>query len=468
MKHSVLARPTVALVASGLAVALLAGTRVAAQQEKRVDVSVPRATVRDAVRALGDAAGLRLSAADGPVASWPVLLYVRGRPARAVMDDLASFLSVPGEKSIWEAAEGGFRLQQDAVSRAVRLQREQKARAERDRRLKAEFDTLLRLSKLNGAALERERARHPELAATVRDLALWVTILEGLSPEYRRTLLSGTGLAFRIRDLEPAQRQAAEALIAGRGRHRQRRPVPPELGGGHMDWDSERDVPRTPVSFRLTGDPNRPGISIVFITLPGSRSGAHDILHPGLPKELQPPWLREILEQRRQEEEAARRPFLERVKQDPAVNRKITLAGWQDLPDPKQPGKTLKRASDLSAALLQVADQTGLSIIGDYDPCWWDYYTRTDAHEPWGENKWSLTTDLIDVPAWEAMEHIAKYFRVEWEKRGDVLYVRSPRVLYAVLDGIDLLDPPSPPNYWQKLLRTYKPGDRLPGVTYDK
>jgi hypothetical protein len=468
MQHSDLARPTAALVASGLAVALLVGSRGAAQPEKQVDVSVPRATVRDAVRALGDAAGLRLSAADGPVASWPVLLYLRQRSARAAMDDLAAFLSAPGEQSTWEPADGGFRLQQDAGSRAARLQREQKARAHRDQRLKAEFDTLLRLSKLNGAGLERERARYPELVASARDLALWATLLEGLSPDYRRTLLSGTGLAFRVRDLEPAQRQAAEAILAGRGVNKARTSVPPELGGGYYEWRSDRDVPRTPVSFRLTGDPNRPGISVVFIPLPGSRSGAHDLLHPGLPKELEPPWLSEILEQRRREGEAARRPFLERVKQDPALSGKITLTGVLDVPDPKQPGKTMKRYCDLSAALSQVADRTGLSIIGDYDPCWWDYYRRTDAHEPQGEFKRSLTDDLKDVPVWGAMEHIAKYFRVEWEKRGDVLYVRSPRVLNAVLDGIDLLDPPPPPDYWQKLLRTYRPGDRLPGVTYDR
>jgi hypothetical protein len=35
------------------------------------------------------------------------------------------------------------------------------------------------------------------------------------------------------------------------------------------------------------------------------------------------------------------------------------------------------------------------------------------------------------------------------------------------MDKIDVLDPPLLPNYWQILLRTYKPGDRLPGVTYD-
>jgi hypothetical protein len=191
-------------------------------------------------------------------------------------------------------------------------------------------------------------------------------------------------------------------------------------------------------------------------------------LHPSPPAEAdRPEWLKNVLKEREQKEQKARQAFLDTVKGDPQLRTPVTLKALVDVPDPKRPGHTMRRFSDLADTLKQVADQARLSIIGDYDPCWDDYYTRLDLHNPDMRSKQLLRGNMPPMPAWQAMEFVRTHFAVEWEKRGNVLYVRSPRIPYALMDKIDVLDPPLLPNYWQILLRTYKPGDRLPGVTYD-
>jgi hypothetical protein len=193
------------------------------------------------------------------------------------------------------------------------------------------------------------------------------------------------------------------------------------------------------------------------------------VLHPGLPgPEERSPWLAEVVEKRKQNEEAKRRKFIEAARQDPALASKITLTAWIDAPDPNKPGASSKRACDLSATLGQLAEKSGLSIIADYDPCWYDYYASLDPGSTGpGMRKW-LQSDLPEMPVWQALEQIRTYFGVEWEKRGSVLFVRSPRIPYVMMDRIDVINPPTRPNYWQVLLKTYHPGDRIPGVVYDE
>jgi len=163
--------------------------------------------------------------------------------------------------------------------------------------------------------------------------------------------------------------------------------------------------------------------------------------------------------------ESSRAQFLGKVRIDPDLGARVTLRAMVDIRSAK--GKQpIKRFSDLADTLRQLADQTGLSILGDYDPCWDDYYTRIDPYLPDVRMKKLLRDDVVDVPAWKAFEFVADHFDVTWEKHGRLIMVRSPRVGLALSDKIDLLDPAPLPHYWQKVLRTYKPGDRLPNVIY--
>jgi hypothetical protein len=178
--------------------------------------------------------------------------------------------------------------------------------------------------------------------------------------------------------------------------------------------------------------------------------------------------MQEITKERQRKEQQAREKFLRTAKTDPRLTTTVEIKAQIDVPDPQQPGRTMKRFCDLADTLRQIADQTRLSIIGDYDPCWDDYYSRLDAHDPDLRTKQIVRADLPAMPAWQALEYTRSHFEVEWEKIGEVIQVRSERIDYALMDHIDVLDPKPLPSYWQRLMQTYKPGDRLPGVTYDR
>jgi hypothetical protein len=445
-----------------------AAAEPSASPRKRLDFTATRVTLKEATKSLGDAAGCPLRVAES-LAIRPVVLMLRGRTADEAMADLARFVATSPGKCSWtfDTSSGCSTLVEDAANRKARVNKTESQRVSRYRQLISDMETAMRLALLPLSELVRARSRHPELAYTAPRLRRVYGILAGLNTDQRRALLSGKGLSLRIGELPPAEQGYAQAMMGSILSARVS--VPPELGGGHMDWLAERDLPRTPLSIRLAGRPDRPGITVSIAYLPGVRRGARDALHPNPPAEAdRPEWLKDILKERERKEQKARQEFLDTVKGDPQLRTPVTLNAMVDVPDPKRPGRTIKRFSDLADTLTQVADQTRLSIIGDYDPCWDDYYTRLDLHNPDMRSKQLLRGNLPSMPAWQAMEFVRTHFAVEWEKRGSVLYVRSPRIPYALMDKIDVLDPPLLPNYWQILLRTYKPGDRLPGVTYDE
>jgi hypothetical protein len=214
------------------------------------------------------------------------------------------------------------------------------------------------------------------------------------------------------------------------------------------EWNSERDLPKSMLTYRLQGPPDRPGIRFIIPMTPGSGMGWPDLLHPALPSESErPEWMKEALA----DSVASRQERRERVRQqaerDPDLRKPVRVPEWEEIPDPERPSQTMKRrARGLSVTLQQLADQTGLSILADYDPCWDDYYSWLDYHKPGRRMPRYLGDGLEkEKPLWEALEYVRDRFRVEWKKSGKFLVVRSRRVPYAEIDRIDLFDKRRPP-----------------------
>jgi hypothetical protein len=441
---------------AGLAIALLSlGTfsvavqAAGAESRKPISVSVSRAPVAKLLRELGRVAEVPLAAGDPVLGGRPLQLFVRGQPLDAVMQELAAFLATsPGTCSWTEATvdrRAGYRLIENSRSRRERAAMLGRLRDERRRRLEVELGTALTMAGLgqnDRIALYRKR---PELLAWVTAEGSSPRLLSTLSPTQRALLLSGKQLTLPYPEMSPQQQQIVYRMVGGERRMRHTTPRP---GGGSpivMEWQSPRDLPKTALNFRMAGLPDQPGIRVALPVLPGSVCQDPDALHPALPSDEDvPPWMRTILEQQR---DRKRRERLAEAEKDPDLRQKVTLKALRAAADERNPKQTVQKYSDLSACLEQLADETGLCVLGDYDPCWDDYYSWSDIHRPGTRTKAHLMQDVKERPLWEVLGLIEDRFVVSLHKAGKFIRVRSPRVPYAEIDGIDLLDnrPPAPP-----------------------
>jgi hypothetical protein len=409
--------------------------------KRPVDLSVSRVTLADALKALGTEAETPLACTDRGLTGRPVFLFIRKQSLGSVMHHLARFFPTAPGTCRWDRVtvegQSGYRLVEDNSSRNARELALNRLRKSRRERLQAELEEAMRLTQLTPEEFQRVQDQHPEFWDSMSGLRVNYALLASLSPEETSRLLDGKGLNLPYSGLRPEQQRLVFQMV---GDCTMSRPIPGREGE-ELSWSTRKDLPKSTVTLRITGSPERPGIRMSVPTLPGGSVGFPDMLHPGLPAEKeQPEWMRAVATKRREAAEKDREQARETARKDPDLLQKITLTAMVETPDPKQPGKSQKRYADLAMALEQVADRTGLSIVGDYDPCWDDYYSWQDFHMPGNRMKARLDKDMKDVAAWEALEAIAARFKVSWEKRGKFLWVRSPRVLYAMLDGIDLLD----------------------------
>lgn len=452
------------LIASALVLALVAPAQPEPPSglDSSQEFTAARVTLKEALYRFSKVVHTPLQVTEA-LASRPVVIYVREQRPRQAMDEIAWFFAMEPGKCYWaKDAEGSLTLREDSTSRKARSERTAERRNTRMRQLVSELKNGLRLGLLSNEGLSRESGKYPELVWAMPAYRRTYAILAALNPVQRDALLSGRAISVPVGALGAVEKEYAQGMIGGVRKARRR--VPPELGGGWITFVRDRDILTTPLTIRLAGRPDRPGIRVMLRPLPGWQEGVPDLLHPQTPPPGESPdWLREVLTKRGIQARNQRKEFLDRMRRDLQLSKKVTLRAKVEVSDPTQPGGKTLRASDLADSLGQVADQTRLTIIGDYDPCWNDYYSRLDPLEPNNRTKEYVLQDLPEKPAWEVMELIAKRFQVEWGKRGKTIWVRSPRIPYALMDRIDVLDPPPLPTYWQQ----FKPGDQIPGVSYD-
>jgi hypothetical protein len=437
-------------IAGGISLGLPAIANLVAHEarfNRPVSLSSTRVMVGDALRDLGNAAGVPL-VTDQQLANRPFQLFVRRQTANAVMREVAEFLATPPGRCAWEkVTQDGvqtYRLREDARSRQERLLLLRRLRDRRRRQLETDLGSALHLAKLARDELTQVRGRHPELAYSVRSMRGTLGLLGSLPPERLNQVLTGQALNLPYTQMTQYQRRQLHTMAGQRGMRHTIRPRgrPPIV----LHWRAPEDLPRSVLTFRLAGSPDRPGIRVFLPTLPGAGVGWPDALHPPLPDEkAQPEWMRAALEPRRRERETRRRRHQENARQDADLRIKVTLRALRTLPDGKNGRGAVQQPSDLSACLEQIADQARLSVLGDYDHCWDDYYSWQDFSRPGTRTKTILQQDLKDVPVWEALDFLHDRCRVTWEKRGKFIHIRSPRVPYAELDGIDMLEQREPP-----------------------
>jgi hypothetical protein len=430
--------------------------------DEPVTFSVTRVTLAEAVARLGEAAGVPLEVRGRGIAPRPVQLFIREQPLRPVMDEIARFAAEPPGACRWSAATvdgaAGYRLSEDQTSRLARERLHRRLFLERTRRLEASLRLAVQAARLSPEEWEAVRKRR-------EDLAYWrslnrpaLAILTGVPADGIAALFSGRCILLHYQELDDAGKDAIHQIIGGLENGRLTAPIPgrePVV----FDWIRERDLPRSRITFRLAGAPDRPGIWAFIPILPGGGWGDRNLIQPPAridETEKHPPWLLKVVEKRKQEQEQSREEARKRARKDPDLQQKISVRSPVEVPDEKDPKKKLDRYCDLTMCLEQVAEESGLSILGDFDHCWDDYYSWTDPIRPGSRMRRSLDSPgFRDLPVWEVMESLAETFRITWQKRGRFLLVRSPRAPYAQIDGIDMLEMrPGPlPKELQDLLR---------------
>lgn len=415
----------------------VAGVAAAGQRSSEgVEMSISRVSVANALSDLGSEAGVSLSA-ERQLGLRPFQMFIRNQHLGAVLPQVAEVLSTPPGTCLWLKGAAGvrpaYRLVEDIRSGQERQALLLRSKDARRQRLQEDVNTAVSLAQMTPEQLTEARKRHPELGYWIPALRSSLALLGTLSPEQARQLTSGQGISLPYSKLSPEQQ---DLLRKAAGRRMMRGTLRrPDGTSVVVEWRSPEDLPKTTLTFRISGSPDRPGIRVYIPTVAGSGMGWPDVLHPPrLGERAQPEWMKEALKSKSDERVRRRRALEQQAAKNPGLRTKVTVRAFIDVRDPKDPKRGQKRAADLSACLLQIADRTGLSVLGDYDPCWDDYYS------PGVRTPRVLAQDLIDWPLWRVLDFIEEHFDISLQKKGKFIQVRSPRVLFAELDGIDLLD----------------------------
>jgi hypothetical protein len=418
--------------------------------ESPATVTIRGATAADACAELARTTGLSLRCADPFLARRPVVLFAAERPVVEMMEALAEALRTEPGRCEWRRVGERFELIQSAGSRAARRALLRRLQRERAREFDARGRRLFQLDGAGEAELDDARRRDPELVAALPQVRIGAPLLQLLDRHQQAALGSGREVGVPIGALPLAHQELVRSLVAGTGTLRLT--IPHDSGDLVFTWSVE-DLPTTPLLIRFVGEPDRPGVRCTIPTVPGSPVTLPNLFYPEVPPaEHRLPWLREALEAREKEELRQREAELAPLREDPDL-RKLISVGRVLEPDSSSESPTRRRA-DLSGVLAQVAKESGLGVVGDYDPCWDDYYRWNDSSQPGAAERKYLPADLEKLPVLEVMEVVRRVFRVEWKKRGAWIFITSPRVPFAEIDGLDLLDhrPQAPPEALKRAL----------------
>lgn len=214
--------------------------------DKRIDVSISCANVATAVRALAQGAGVPL-AVDHSLGRRPFQLFIRNQPLHAVRGSLARALATPPGTCLWVrgtfGGRTGYRLIEDARSRAARVTRLKKLAAQRRQRLDSDFFNALELSRLSDEELEQVRARYPDFGHWMPTMRSTFGLLASLTPEQRSLVFSGDGVNLPYREMTPPQQELLYGMVGGRRRSRLTFPNsnPPTV----REWRSPEDLPKS-------------------------------------------------------------------------------------------------------------------------------------------------------------------------------------------------------------------------------
>ncbi len=418
-----------------------------------MSVMIRGAPLLTAVKELGDKVGVELRCVSRPLESRPVVVLTPGLvTASELMQQLAAIASTAPGRCTWHATsiDGGraYVLREDSASRHARSVRTKADLERRASQLDRDLVAALRLADTPTEQLEPLRADQPDLGTPSNAFRWGLRLLRSLSAEQVQALLGGVGIRLPYSDLREDQQEMLRHIVGDlRTSYTTRRRDGTPLT---LTWSSREDLPKSSVTYRFAGDPSRPGIMMLIPTIVGSEIGQPNLLRPPrVPPDEQAEAMRRAVEARDRPVRQAREERRERLRalaaKDPSLARPVSAQAVRDVPDPRKPGRRVQRHSDLVAVLEQLALAGQVSILGDYDPCWDDYYAWRDFFEPGLRMKRTLRQDIRDVPLWEALEQVAEHFRVSWEKRGNLIRIRSPRVSFALADGIDLFDERPPP-----------------------
>jgi hypothetical protein len=350
-------------------------------------------------------------------------LLVRNRPLSEVLNQIAAFSGFGQGRCVWRPGGEGeprYTLREDKASRDAR----ELLRNRRDRDFMRRFRLAQAAAAMTPEELVKLRRNAPRLAHSPPRSNM--RLLVGFPAAALRRVFNGQVLDVPYDDLSPAQQQIIRDKIS---RVRFTTSIASDDGPDRLvsTYDGSRDFPSSRLIVRLSGAPDRPGLSVRVRLTDKSGFGTPNILDPWQPPpDEQPEWLREGL--RREEQARLSRYVKSPAGGDPALQPRVTIRRAQrvNLPD----GRSIMRYSNLPRCLKQLSEQTGLPIIAHYDPSFEDYYARTGLVP--------LKSDLSEVTVLEAMQRMSAHWDVGWDKEDGWLHVRSERVAYAEMDRLNL------------------------------
>lgn len=368
--------------------------------------------------------------AEEQLAGRRVVVLARERPLTDVMRQLGRFLGTPPGMATWERQSQkdrlAYRLSEDLASRNARRGVLEK----RYQEVKSRFQEALAMADMTDTELAKLRARRPHLVARMPTYRGWFHLVGSLPPDQMERVFRGSPLQLGFSALSADQQEAVRGRVA---KIQYARSYTTPAGEKRVEtFDGTSEYPKSQLNVRLSGDPQRPGISAMIRVNPETATGHPNLLEPPAPSAGErPAWFDAAVANKPQTRSKRRAQ-----PDDPDLLRRVTVRRSVKIPEGEPDAG--KDRSSLTDALRQVAEQTGLPLIADYDPGFQDYYGRMWLN--------TLKEDLVAMPAGQALDRIAETWDVQWEKKDGWLRVRSPRAVWAALGEIDLSPPWEEPN----------------------
>ena len=399
------------------------------RQQRPVTIAATTQPLAATLAELSQQTSVDLAADEEPLARHRLVLVAKERPLGEVRAQIARFVGVPPGGSYWTRRGTGdtttYRLMESRASKEARA----KLLRDRSARTTTRVREALELARLDDAALDAQRDRNPRLATGRNNYQLAYSLLQSLTPEQLGAALQTNRLLLPFSSLTPPQQQLVRGALA-RVRMSDVRENPD--GSRTVNtYDGSRDFASSSLWLGLSGNVDQPGLRIMVRLNRSSAMGCPNVLDPPMPTgDERPSWLSEALKKNEAAEKARRKRILgPRPPKDPDLMQRVTVHRTA-LRVPPEGGKALPYGATVADVLREIAAQTGLPAIADFDPCHEDPFGRQ-----WFKD---FRKDLVDVPLWEALDTVTEAWDLSWEEKDGWLRVRSPRAPWALAGVVDL------------------------------